>query len=82
MRVESRNNVRALNSIASLDDALFQVGGDERRGATVLFDEGDVRSAATDGFNADGAGSGITVKHARAFNARRQDVEQRFAEFV
>jgi hypothetical protein len=82
MRVESRNNVRALNSIASLDAASFQVGGDERRRATVLLDEGDVRSAATERFNADRTGPGIAVEHARALDARRQDIEKGFAQFV
>jgi hypothetical protein len=48
----------------------------------VIFDEGYVGGAAAEGFNAYGASAGEDVKEARAYNARTEDVEERFAKAV
>src|ERR1051326_867873 len=54
------------NSIALGDAAVRDVGGNERLGAAIALDEGDVRGAAADGLEAERAGSGVSVEHARA----------------
>ena len=58
---------------------IFADGG--QRGGCV-FREPDVRCAAADGLNADGAGAGVEIDESRAFDAGGEDVEKRFAEAV
>src|SRR4029434_3226697 len=55
---------------------------DQRHCATILLDERDVRSPAADRFDAHCACAGISVEHARALDAGRQDVEECFAQLV
>ena len=61
---------RADDSIAVVDAAAREVGGDERAGARrSLLDERHVRRAAAERLDPDRAGPGVAVEHARA--ARR-----------
>jgi hypothetical protein len=48
----------------------------------VIFNEDDVGRAATDGFDADRAGSSEEVEEAGTFYARTEDVEESFAQHV
>ncbi len=48
----------------------------------MIFDEGHVSSAAAEGFDADGTGAGKDVEEARAYHARAEDVEKRFAQAI
>jgi hypothetical protein len=54
-------------------------GGD---GGGGLLGEPDVESAAADGLDADGAGAGVEIDEAAAFNTRGEDVEEGLAEAV
>ena len=61
-----RVKVPADNSIALRDAAVLQVRLDQRDGAAIVLDERDVRRAAAERFDADGAGAGEAVEHPRA----------------
>ena len=76
------DDVAALDSIALLHAAGREVRRDQRGRAAILLDERDVRGAAAQRLDADRAGPGKAVEHARALDPRRQDVEQRLAQLV
>ena len=48
----------------------------------MIFDEGRVSGAATEGFDADRSGAGENVEEARAGNTSAEHVEESFAETV
>src|SRR5262245_39529305 len=70
------------DSIAVLDAAEREVLGDERLRAAIAFDERNERRAATQRFDSRRARAGVTVEHARARDARRENIEQRFTKLV
>ena len=48
----------------------------------MIFDEDYVGGAATEGFDADGAGAGEDVEKSGAYDAGAEDVEERFAKAI
>ncbi len=65
-----------------MDFECGEVGAQCGDGGCGAFDEGDVRGAAAESLNSDGAGAGVEVGKAGSFDARREDVEDRLAEAV
>jgi len=59
-----------------------EILADEFCGGRVIFDKGYIRGAAAEGFDAYGACAGKDVEEAGAYNARAENVEERFAEAV
>ena len=70
------------NSIAVADSAASEVALDERHRSRIALDERHVRGAPAERFDADRPGAGESIKHLGALDARREDVEQRLAQFV
>src|SRR5437867_5547989 len=81
-RFERPLDARADNNTPIRDPAVSEILFDERLRAAIAFDEGDGSGAAADRFDAERAGAGIRVEHARARNARRENVEDRLAQLV
>lgn len=65
-----------------LDFERGEIAADQGGGGGVVFDEEGLRGAATESFDADGAGAGEDVEEARAGDFGCEDVEEGFAQAV
>ena len=74
--------IHSLDSIAVRHAAALQILTYERERTRVMINEHDVRRAAAQRLDADGAGSGKCVEHGRALTCLSQDVEQRLAQAI
>jgi hypothetical protein len=59
-----------------------QIGAQRGDGGCGALDKGDMRCAAAQRLDADCAGAGVEIGEARAFNVRREDIEEGFAQAV
>src|SRR5438034_2225618 len=79
---ERPDKAAADDNIAAGDAAVREVGRDQVLSAAITLDERHLGGAPADGFDAQRPGPRVAVEHARTADARRDDVEQRFSQFV
>src|SRR5712692_4458805 len=79
---EAAKSVHGEHGHASIDAQRFEIAANQRGSGGVIFDEDDFGSAAAEGFDADGAGSGEKIDESRAEDVGGQHVEERFAQAV
>ena len=79
---QDRRHSSSFEGIARLDPAQLQILLDERCCTSIRIDEGDMCRAAAQGLDPNRTGSRESIQHPSARNARRQNIEQRFAQLV
>lgn len=80
--LEQRHHAAVFEGVATGDFEVLQVGAEGFEGRTAVLGEVDVSGSAADGFEAHGSGAGEEVYETAAGDARREDIEQGFAEAV
>src|SRR5580692_3905914 len=80
--LEGGEGVGGEDGVVGGDFEGVEILADEFCSGGVIFEEGDVRGASAEGFDAYGAGAGEDVEEARACYGGAEDVEERFAQAV